>query len=78
MGEVYRAHDTRLHRDVALKLLPEPLSSDPDRVARFKREARVLASLKMQVDVRRFPDAIESYRSPRRAERSRLMASSSR
>ena len=45
MGEVYRAHDTRLHRDVALKVLPEALSQDADRLARFKREARVLASL---------------------------------
>jgi eukaryotic-like serine/threonine-protein kinase len=45
MGEVYRAHDTKLGRDVALKILPEPLASDPDRIARFEREARVLASL---------------------------------
>jgi serine/threonine protein kinase len=45
MGEVYRARDTRLKRDVALKLLPEPFASDPDRLARFQREAEVLASL---------------------------------
>jgi serine/threonine protein kinase len=45
MGEVYRAHDTRLHRDVALKILPEVFSSDPERLARFEREAQVLASL---------------------------------
>src|SRR5215472_17481323 len=45
MGEVYRAHDVQLHRDVALKMLPRSFALDPDRVARFKREARVLASL---------------------------------
>jgi serine/threonine-protein kinase len=45
MGEVYRARDTRLHRDVALKILPEAFARDPERVARFKREAHVLASL---------------------------------
>src|ERR1043165_2073930 len=45
MGEVYRARDTRLHRDVALKVLPEALSEDPDRRARFEREATVLAAL---------------------------------
>ncbi len=45
MGEVYRAHDTRLDRDVAIKMLPQQFSRDPDRVSRFEREARVLASL---------------------------------
>jgi len=45
MGEVYRARDTKLHRDVALKILPPEFGHDPDRVARFKREAHVLASL---------------------------------
>src|SRR5262245_58522403 len=45
MGEVYRARDTRLNRDVALKVLPEAFTLDPDRLARFKREAQVLASL---------------------------------
>jgi serine/threonine-protein kinase len=45
MGEVYRATDTKLARSVALKILPEAFSSDPDRLARFKREAQVLASL---------------------------------
>ena len=45
MGEVYRARDTRLNRDVALKVLPELFAADPDRLARFKREAQVLASL---------------------------------
>src|SRR5262245_14120270 len=45
MGEVYRARDRKLHRDVAIKVLPDSLSADPDRVARFEREAHVLASL---------------------------------
>jgi serine/threonine-protein kinase len=45
MGEVYRARDSRLNRDVALKVLPEPFARDTDRLARFKREAQVLASL---------------------------------
>jgi serine/threonine protein kinase len=45
MGEVYRARDTKLNRDVALKVLPEAFAFDPDRLARFKREAQVLASL---------------------------------
>jgi serine/threonine protein kinase/Tol biopolymer transport system component len=45
MGEVYRARDTRLKREVALKLLPASVASDPERVARFQREAEVLASL---------------------------------
>ncbi len=45
MGEVYRARDTRLGRDVAIKILPRLFTSDPDRLARFEREARVLASL---------------------------------
>jgi serine/threonine-protein kinase len=45
MGEVYRARDTKLDRDVALKVLPEAFTQDPDRLARFQREAEVLASL---------------------------------
>jgi len=45
MGEVYRAHDTRLRRDVAIKALPESLSRDPERLARLEREARLLAAL---------------------------------
>ena len=45
MGEVYRARDTRLGRDVAIKILPPLFTSNPDRLARFEREARVLASL---------------------------------
>ena len=45
MGEVYRAHDTRLGRDVAIKILPHGFTADPNRQARFEREARVLAAL---------------------------------
>ena len=45
MGEVYRARDIRLQREVALKILPEAFAGDPDRLARFEREAQVLASL---------------------------------
>jgi serine/threonine protein kinase len=45
MGEVYRARDTRLGRDVAIKILPREFTSHPDRLARFEREARVLATL---------------------------------
>ena len=45
MGQVYQARDTKLDRDVALKVLPEAFTSDPDRLARFEREAKVLASL---------------------------------
>jgi eukaryotic-like serine/threonine-protein kinase len=45
MGEVYRARDTKLGRDVALKILPDTFATDPERLARFQREAQVLASL---------------------------------
>jgi hypothetical protein len=45
MGEVYRAHDERLDRDVALKVLPEDVAEKPDRLARFKREAKAVAKL---------------------------------
>ncbi len=46
MGEVYQAKDKKLSRDVAIKVLPEEFARDTDRVARFQREARLLASLK--------------------------------
>ncbi len=48
MGEVYRAKDTKLGREVAIKLLLEEVSQDPERLARFEREAKVLASLNQQ------------------------------
>jgi serine/threonine protein kinase len=45
MGEVWRARDTKLDRDVAVKLLPAAFSADPERLSRFAREAKLLASL---------------------------------
>ena len=45
MGQVWQATDTQLNRDVALKILPDAFAGDPDRLARFKREAQILASL---------------------------------
>jgi serine/threonine protein kinase len=45
MGEVYWAKDTKLDREVAIKILPESFANDPERLARFEREAKVLASL---------------------------------
>ena len=45
MGEVYRAHDSTLGRDVALKVLPQRFAGNPERLARFDREARLLASV---------------------------------
>src|SRR5580765_7470297 len=45
MGQVYRARDTKLDRDVAIKILPEAFAHDADRLARFQREAKTLASL---------------------------------
>ena len=45
MGEVYRARDKKLDREVAIKILPATLAQDPERLARFEREAKVLASL---------------------------------
>ena len=64
MGEVYRARDTKLKRDVAIKILPDEFARDADRVTRFQREAEVLASLShpniagiydlQQTDERRF------------------------
>src|SRR4051812_41250309 len=45
MGEVYRAHDTKLNRDVALKVLLPAVAGDPERLVRFRREAQIVASL---------------------------------
>ena len=45
MGQVWQATDTQLNRQVALKILPDAFAADPDRLARFQREAHVLASL---------------------------------
>ena len=45
MGEVYRATDTKLRREVAIKVLPDAFSQDPQRLTRFQREAQLLASL---------------------------------
>src|SRR6202162_2009059 len=45
MGEVYQAHDTKLGRDVAIKVLPEAFAHDAERLSRFRREAKMLASL---------------------------------
>ena len=59
MGEVYQARETKLDRDVALKVLPEAFTSDPDRLARFDREAKVLASLNARASSAR-PPAIDA------------------
>jgi len=49
MGEVYRARDLKLKREVAIKILPEEFALDADRISRFQREAEVLASLTIQI-----------------------------
>ena len=64
MGEVYRARDTKLDRDVALKVLQGAFTADPDRLARFEREAKVLASLTIPAAA-----AFTGWRSPRASRR---------
>ena len=63
MGEVYRARDTKLKRDVAIKILPDEFSRDPDRVSRFQREAELLASLN-HPNIAAIYDLEEADRSP--------------
>jgi serine/threonine protein kinase len=55
LGEVYRARNTKLNRDVALKILPDAFVSDPDRLTRFTREAQTLASLNHRSSSRVYP-----------------------
>ena len=57
MGQIYQATDTKLNRQVALKILPEAFATDPDQLARFQREAQVLASLNHPNSDRRGIDA---------------------
>ena len=63
MGEVYRARDTRLGRDVALKTLPDSVTGNPERLARFRREAQVLAARKLQPGAATWSDDL-SLRQP--------------
>ena len=55
MGQVYRATDTTLGRQVAIKILPDAFASDPDRLARFEREAKTLASLNQSLSLMGLP-----------------------
>jgi serine/threonine protein kinase len=64
MGEVYRAKDTVLRRDVALKVLPAAFADDADRLARFQREAEILAALNHLSRKILWPDSSHWFRSP--------------
>ena len=55
MGQVYRAHDTTLNRDVALKVLPADTAADPERLKRFQREAQAIAALNLPTSSRSIP-----------------------
>ena len=68
MGEVYRAHDSRLDRDVALKVLPDAVTADADRLARFEREAKALARIEHPniLTIHEFGDDAPAGRSGRR------------
>ncbi len=68
MGEVWQARDTKLDRDVALKVLPEAFTADPDRLARFERDAKVLASPHVRFFmVATWPPYDSDSRDPRRS-----------
>ncbi len=75
MGEVYRARETTLDRDVAIKVLPEELSADPDRLARLEREAHLLAAGSATADL---PRRAELVRGVRAARADRVVASAVR
>ena len=60
MGEVYRARDTKLGRDVAIKILSDAFALDPERIARFEREAQLLAALNHRTS----PQSMDSKRPP--------------
>ena len=72
MGEVYRARDTRLNRDVAIKVLSGPLATDPEQLARFDREAQLLASLNHPYIAQIY--GFEDFHTPRAACRLRARA----
>ena len=62
MGQVWQATDTQLNRQVALKILPDAFAEDPDRLARFKREAQILTSLNHCADRKPRPDHASTSR----------------